>query len=123
MQITKRLLTVSKLLLLSFVALSSCATIYQKEGLFTNGYSDLRSGQDIFVVTFRANEHTPVKKVKKYALRRAAEVTRKHGYRYFAILDETGEAKHLHYPSLRLTIQCFHERPFDREVIDSAQLV
>ena len=109
----------TKLLLLSIVALTSCATIYQHEGFFNNGYSDLRAGQDIFVVTFRANEHTSPNKVKKYALRRAAEVTLKNGYRYFVILDETQKAKHLHYPSLRLTIQCFHQMPAATEVIDA----
>jgi hypothetical protein len=97
--------------ILTLVALTSCATIYNQEGFFTNGYSDHRSGQDTFVITFRANEHTPPEKVRKYALRRAAELTRKHGFSCFAILNETGEGKHLHYPSLRLTIQCFHEMP------------
>lgn len=111
---------ISKILML--VALTSCATLYQKEGFFTNGYSDLRSGQDIFVVTFRANEQTPAKKVKKYALRRAAELTRKHGYCYFVVLDEIGEGKHLYYPSLRLTIQCFHEKPPNLNAIDARGL-
>jgi hypothetical protein len=108
-----------KLFIASLVALTSCATLYQKEGIFTNGYSDLRSGRDTFVVTFRANEMTPAEKVRKYALKRAAEVTVKNGYRYFAVLDETGEGKHLYYPSLRLTIQCFHERPPGFSVIDA----
>jgi len=109
----------NKLVILSMVVLTSCATIYQQEGFFSNGYSELRSGQDIFVVTFRANEHTPPKKVKKYALRRAAEVTRKNGFQYFTVLSEIGEGKHLHYPSIRLTIQCFHDRPFGIEVMDA----
>lgn len=100
------------------VALTSCATYYQKEGIFSNGYSEIRSGRDIFVVTFRANELTPPEKVRKYALKRAAEVTRKHGFRYFTVLDEIGEGKHLHYPSLRITIQCFHDKPFDRPMWD-----
>ena len=104
------------------VALTSCATLYQKEGIFTNGYSDLRSGRDTFVVTFRANEMTRPEKVRKYALKRAAAVTLKYGYQYFIILDETGEGKHLHYPSLRLTIQCFREKPLDRPSIDAKQL-
>ena len=117
------MIKLSKLVILSMVALTSCATIYQQEGFFSNGYSEMRSGQDIFVVTFRANEHTSPKKVKKYALRRAAEVTRKNGYRYFAVLSEIGEGKHLHYPSLRLTIQCFHEPPFGREVIEARNLI
>ncbi len=84
-----------------------------------NGYSDLRSGRDTFVVTFRANEMTPAEKVRKYALKRAAELTVKNGYRYFAVLDEIGDGKHLYYPSLRLTIQCFHERPSGLSVIDA----
>ncbi|MBX7065789.1 MAG: hypothetical protein K1X28_01020 [Parachlamydiales bacterium] len=112
---------ITKILIASMVALTSCATLYQKEGFFTNGYSDMRAGQDIFVVTFRANEFTPAKKVKKYALRRAAEVALKNGYRYFIVLDETGRGKHLHYPSVRMTIQCFHEKP-DRPVIDAHSL-
>lgn len=105
--------------LLTLVALSSCATIYQKEGFFTNGYSDLRAGRDTFVITYRASEHTPAQKVEKYALKRAAELTVKNGYRYFLILDQTGEGKHLHYPSLRLTIQCFYEKPLDSRAIDA----
>jgi len=101
------------------VVLMSCATLYQSEGLFTNGYSDLRAGQDTFVVTFRANEHTSAEKVEKYALRRAAEVARQNGYRYFVIIDRMGESKkqHLYYPSLRLTIQCFKERPEGIQVL------
>ncbi len=112
-----------KILILSLVALSSCATLYQKEGFFSNGYSDIRSGQDIFVITFRANEHTKEHKVKRYALRRAAEVALKNNYRYFTVLDEIGEGKHLNYPSIRLTIQCFHEQPSDRAVLDARSLL
>lgn len=110
---------INKFLIASVVALASCATLYQKEGIFTNGYSDMRSGRDTFVITFRANEFTEPEKVRKYAMKRAAKVTLKNGYRYFAILDETAEGKHLHYPSLRLTIQCYHERPLDRPVINA----
>ena len=113
---------ISKFFMVAMVALSSCATHFQKEGFFTNGYSDMRSGQDVFVVTFRANEHTPARKVKKYAFRRAAQVTLKNGYQYFRVIDEIGEAKHLHYPSLRLTIQCYHERPSGVDVIEAAAI-
>lgn len=102
---------IGKIFLIALVALSSCATLYQQEGPFTNGYSDMRAGKDIFVVTFRANEFTSPEKVREYALKRASHLAKKHGYHYFVVLDETKEGKHLHYPSLRLTIQCFHERP------------
>lgn len=83
----------------------------------------MRAGQDTFVVTFKASEHTSEKKVKKYLLRRAAEVTLENGYQYFKILDQTGKAKHLHYPSQRITIQCFHEKPEGSELIDAKSLV
>ncbi|MBU6384017.1 MAG: hypothetical protein KGR16_06855 [Verrucomicrobia bacterium] len=112
---------IAKWFMISLVALASCATLYQKEGLFTNGYSDLRSGKDTFVVTFRANEFTSAEAVKEYALRRAAAVALKNGYRYFAVLDETGKGKHLHYPSIRMTIQCFHEKP-NQPVIDARSM-
>lgn len=114
---------IGKILISSMVVLASCATLYQKEGIFTNGYSDLRAGKDTFVVTFRANEVTPAETVRKYAMKRAAALSIKNGYRYFVVLDETGEGKHLYYPSLRLTIQCFHDKPLDRASVDAKQLL
>ncbi len=100
--------------------LTACATGYQKEGIFTNGYSDLKLADDRYVVTFRANEHTPSEKVMEFALKRAAELTLQHGYRYFAILDQVETSKrHLYYPSLRFTIQCFDQAPPDAQAIDA----
>lgn len=122
MKRTKSLRTVFKALFalcLPLVAITGCATDYQREGVFTNGYSDFRLLEDQFVVTFRASEHTPAEKVFEYALARAAELTLKHGYRYFSVLDKVGKGPSLHYPSLRLTIQCYHSEPTDRESIDA----
>jgi len=106
-------------LCLPLVAFTGCATLYQKEGVFSNGYSDFRSSGDQFVVTFRANEHTPAERVLEYALARAAELTLNHGFRYFSVLDNVGRGSGLHYPSVRLTIQCYHSQPADRESIDA----
>ena len=126
------------LFLFPLLALASCATDYQKEGIFSNGYSDYRLAEDTFVVTFRANEYTSPEKVKKYALRRAAELAVRHGYSHFAILSEkdtskertvihsktegnekTGTISQLHYPSLSLTIHCYHEKPASQETISA----
>lgn len=126
------------LFVLPLIALASCATDYQKEGIFSNGYSDYRLAEDTFVVTFRANEYTSPEKVKKYALRRAAELAVRHGYSHFAILSEkdtskertvihsktegnekTGTISQLHYPSLSLTIHCYHEKPAYQETINA----
>lgn len=81
----------------------------------------------MYSVTFTANEATPSEAVYQNALRKAAEVTLEKGYRYFTILKKVapkrmGKSKEgLHYPSIRLYIQCFDERPssfsFDAEEI------
>ena len=99
--------------MIPLLLLGSLATEYQKEGVFSNGYSDSRVKENIFVITFRANEYTPPETVMKYALKRAEEVTKKHGYARFIVIDQVdtskvGSKKHLPYPSVRLTIQCFH---------------
>jgi hypothetical protein len=102
--------------------ISACATGYQKEGVFSNGYSDYRLSDDTFVVTFRANEHTPPEIVMQYALKRASKLALKNGFNHFAILDKidsSTKGKNLHYPSLRITIQCFPHKPLDRETIDA----
>ncbi len=94
------------------------------------------------MVIFRANEHTPPKKVMKYAIRRAAEVTLQNGYRYFTIIDQSDASKertvihtergyrgkrtsvsHLYYPSLKLTIKCFHTKPFGHDMLDARSYV
>jgi hypothetical protein len=121
----------SKFVLLALAALASsaCATSYQKEGFFTNGYSDSRKSSDRFAVTFRGNEQTSPETAMRYALKRASELTLRHGYRYFAVLEEIDAGKnrhsknkaHLHYPSVRLVIQCFHDRPLDRPSLDARE--
>jgi hypothetical protein len=96
--------------------LAGCATTYQKEGFFSNGYSDSRESKDVFTVTFRANEHTPSEKVYQLALQRASELTLKHHYKYFIVLEQINSSKKkkakqkaLHYPSICLKIQCFQD--------------
>jgi len=106
-------------LLLPLIALAACATHYHKEGVFHNGYSDYKIAEDRFVVTFRANEFTPQEKVLEYALKRAAVLTLKQGFRYFVVLEQADSAKDLHYPSLRLVIQCYAEPPLEKESIDA----
>jgi len=70
------------------VAGCSAATSYQAKNYSGEGFADYRLTDDCFVVSFRANEYTDSEDVKRYALRRAAEVTTNHGYRYFTVLSE-----------------------------------
>lgn len=112
------------LAILPLISLFGCATVYQKEGVFTNGYSDYRVSPDTFVVTFRANEHTSPENVMQYALKRAAKLAIKNGFTHFAIIDEpTRHPKKLHYPSVRIAILCFIEKPLDRESINAHQFL
>lgn len=134
----KRKNKLALLALLPLIALSGCATAYQKEGIFSNGYSDFRVTQDTFVISFKANEYTSPEKVMEFSLRRASELTLNNGYRYFAILEEidtsrehtvlnskkdgpskTSTLSHLYYPSIRLKIKCYETKPIEREVIDA----
>jgi hypothetical protein len=106
----------SKSFLIIALFLSGCATTYQKEGFFSNGYSDSRVAEDIFHITFRANEYTPPEEVYRLVLQRASELALKHHYKYFIILEQIDSSnnkkskqKAIYYPSLYLKIQCFHE--------------
>lgn len=96
--------------MIPLLAFSACATGYDREGFFTNGYSDYRLSERSFVVTFRANEFTSEEKAMKYALKRAAEVTLENGFSYFAISDKLGGKKPA-YPSVRVVIDCYLEKP------------
>ncbi len=103
----------NSLILLSLL-FAGCSTIYQEEGFFTNGYSDVRVSSDTFVVTFRANEMTDPGEVYSYAIKRSGDIALKNGYRYFVVTDHrdhTSKIRHLHYPSVQLTIRCFHQPP------------
>ena len=103
----------SSLFLLSLLFVG-CATTYQKEGFFLNGYSENRVSADTFVVTFRANEMTEPSQVDRFALKRCSDIARINGYRYFTVtdhFDHTSKVRHLHYPSVQLTIRCFQQVP------------
>ncbi|MBS0626055.1 MAG: hypothetical protein JSS32_08405 [Verrucomicrobia bacterium] len=121
---------------------SACATRYGEAGFFSNGYTDFRYSEDTFDVSFRANEYTKSDKVMKYALLRASELTLKHGYNYFTVLEQSdttrsalqfnthqswstthGSVSQLHYPSLRLKIKCFAEKPASGDIVDAKEFL
>lgn len=66
--------------------LLSCATGYHPMSL-SGGYEDFRLAEDTYTVKFLGNEYTSKDQAYTYALRRAAELTRINGYRYFTIID------------------------------------
>lgn len=140
MKLNKILLAVT-----AVFVLSSCSTQYREQGFLGGGYTDFRVSSDKFVVSFRGNEYTSSDKTMKFALLRAAEITKKHGFKYFFIQDKEDisksrfvktteedngdksskkeETKELNMPGLRLYIKCFHKEPKDLDVIEASQYI
>lgn len=76
-------------ILLIFVlisVMSGCATGYQPEGM-TGGYSDIQLDKNVFKVTFKGNGFTRQNTASDFALLQSAELTLKHGFKYFKIVD------------------------------------
>jgi hypothetical protein len=67
------------------LVLSGCATDYQPQG-FTGGYSDLLVAPDEAMITFHGNGYTSAERVALMAALCCAEVTLKHGYKYFVLI-------------------------------------
>lgn len=68
------------------ILLSGCVTTYHPEDL-TGGYSDKQISLNIMQVTYNGNGLTNVEQTYKYAMRRAAQQTIGHGYRYFKVIS------------------------------------
>lgn len=67
--------------------LIGCATSYQAEG-FTGGFSETQLDRNVFKVTFKGNGRTRSERAEDFVLLRSAELTLKHGFSHFAIIDE-----------------------------------
>ncbi len=80
------------LLILACVFFGGCATRYQQnKGMLLSGntgYTDTRTGEDTYKVSFAGNQYTQRDQVETYALYRCAEVTSAAGYDYFIITDQ-----------------------------------
>jgi hypothetical protein len=68
------------------LAIASCATPYASNGVL-GGYSDTTLAPDVYRVSFQGNGYTSSEKTQDFALLRAAELTRSHGYHYFGIVN------------------------------------
>jgi len=79
------------LLITCLIAISGCATPYQKLGL-RGGYSDREVKEGVYLVNFEGNASLKEKKAWDYALLRSAEIALTHGYQFFIIEEsETGK--------------------------------
>jgi hypothetical protein len=69
--------------------LTACATDYHENqqigGFYTGGYSDTRLNANTAVVSFAANNKTPIQLVRTYLLYRCAQVAAGNGFNYFIV--------------------------------------
>lgn len=115
------------IILVSFLALlASCSTHYQKQNMFGNGFSEVRTSPDSFIVTFKGNSHSKTARMMKYAIRRASELTLANGYKYFKIVhtldtsNYTGSSSSLSKaPAFSIRIKCSVEKTNDPEEVDA----
>ncbi|MHC4642203.1 MAG: CC0125/CC1285 family lipoprotein [Planctomycetota bacterium] len=115
------------------------ATPYQRLGTtLAGGYSEKVMSEDTFYIRFVANNHTSPKVVCRYLYRRAAEVTLRHGFLFFAVIrgpsplterirfyasedayDDMDSPIEVDVPQgnrLKMVIQCFGEIPEPRDM-------
>lgn len=76
--------------------LNSCATGYHAEG-FSGGYNQLRLSEDEYLVGFSGNAYTGMGKVHTFVMRRAAELTKEKGYKYFVVLNRSDQVDQSSY--------------------------
>jgi len=88
------------LLLMFFI--SSCQTTYQKQG-FSGGYSDQLTGQNTATVYYKSNTFTSMSDTRRFAMRRASELTLSKGYDYFLIENDNQYLKKETYSG---SVQC-----------------
>ncbi|HSX14269.1 MAG TPA: hypothetical protein VLE96_07630 [Chlamydiales bacterium] len=81
--------------------LTSCATTYHREGFFGDGYSEIITNRDSFIVTFKGNEFTSAENALRFALLRASELTLANGYNYFAVISEIDRSSSYNYITTR----------------------
>jgi hypothetical protein len=88
--------------------LLGCATPYSSTG-FLGGCSDVQLAPGVFRITFQGNGYTAPERTQDFALLRAADLTLKHGYRYFAILtaDSGGRSAAITLPGHAYTTANF----------------
>jgi hypothetical protein len=115
------------ILFISLVALlASCSTHYQKQNMFGNGFSEMRTSPDSFIVNFKGNSHSKTSRIMKYALRRASELTLENGYKYFKIVNtldtsnyEGSSGSLSKAPSFSIRIKCTTEKTNDPDEVDA----
>ena len=81
-------------LLLVLIALTACSSGYHRKGLlFSSGFSETQLGANVFQISFEGSDRHNTEEVSDLNLLRSAEVTLKHGFNYFVILQTSGSGE------------------------------
>jgi len=109
-----------------FALLAGCATHYQKQNLFGNGFSETQTSPDSFIVNFQGNAYSKSDKMMQYALRRASELCLENGYKFFKIVNTLdisnygGSSGSLYKtPAFSLRIKCTAEKTNNADEVDA----
>ncbi len=79
-------------LVLSVILISGCSS-YQRKGVLFNdsGFSEQQLGNNVFRIEYQGSDNNSDEEVSDFNMLRSAEVTLKHGFKYFVIL-KTGDS-------------------------------
>ncbi len=80
----------SALSIFIFITLAGCATAYQPQGL-KGGFSEIQLEKNVFRITVGGNGYTSLNTTEEMALLRSAELSLKHGFTHFVIVDEKSD--------------------------------
>lgn len=82
---------VLSILALAVIAMSGCSSNYHRKSLlFNSGYTEKQLGENVFQIVFEGHKSSNSEQVSDLNLLRSAEVTLKHGFGYFIILQTSG---------------------------------
>lgn len=133
---------------LAMLMLAGCSTPYQSTGI-AGGFTETQLDKNVFRVAFVGNGFTRSNQAEDFALLRSAELTLKHGFKYFAIVNEKSEKDlstyttprystisstgnvtttggHTNFiakPSSTMTIVCFNEKPSSSALVYDAEFI
>lgn len=96
-----------------FFCLVGC-TGYQKmgSGFWYGGYNELKLSNDTYAVEYASDSSTNHSTNFNYALRRAAEITKKNGFKYFIVKSATDTSRQFTMPIVKNTRSNAHGSSF-----------
>ena len=80
------------IVLIMSILITGCATSYQSSGM-TGGFSETQLDKNVFTVRFAGNGYTSKERATDFTLLRSAELSLKHGYSHFRIIQNDSYSK------------------------------